>query len=111
MASFEIIGTVNNIQNLTSSKGNPYLTFCVTDGVGKKFELSLFGDSMAMADKLSGLVSVKGVLGSREYQDKNGKTRYGIELKPQWIEKVKAEGAVKSAIDTMQEDTFASIPF
>lgn len=88
MASFEIVGTAQNVHQLTSSKGNPYIMFQIKGDDGKIFELSLFGDGMSHAAKLkpNARVVVKGILGSREYQDKNGKTRYGIEMKTQWID-------------------------
>lgn len=91
MSNFEITGAITKVENLTSSKGNAYLSFQVKDAGGKVFEMSLFGDSMSHAEKLklNARVTVKGVLDSREYKDKNGKTRYGLELKPSWLEPAK----------------------
>ncbi len=114
MSSFEIAGTVTKTEKLTSKTGNPYIVFQVKDDAAKIFELSLFGDSMGMASKVqvNNGVIIKGILSSREFSDKNGKTRYGTELKPQWIEVPgqTATGKKGSEVAVSSVD-FDSIPF
>lgn len=116
MSSFEITGTVQKVEEKTSAKGNAYLTFQIKDTALKVFELSLFGDGLALADKLkpSKQVIIKGVLTTREFQDKNQTTRYGIELRPQWVEEVEVPRAGKNPTAQQQQQSlggFNDIPF
>jgi len=115
MSTFEITGTIAAAQTLTSSKGNPYFTFNIVDDAGKTFELSLFGDGMGMANKITkgAKLTVKGMLSSREYQDKNGKTRYGMDLRTQWIEAIGGDksGPKYDASATLPQTDMDSIPF
>lgn len=112
MSSFEISGTVVKIDHLTSSKGNAYAVFQVKDEIGKTFELSLFGDSMGFLEKLKlgTPTTIKGMLSSRDFTDKNGKTRYGIELRPQWVE-ISGAAAPKKMASKSLDDEFSDIPF
>lgn len=112
MSSFELTGTVTKFENLTSSKGNAYMTFQIVDS-GKTFELSLFGDTMGFSDKITSKkpIVIKGVLGTREYTDKNGKVRFNTELKPSWIEFAKVE-KIDSALNRQSDpDCIADLPF
>ncbi len=113
MASFEIVGTAQNVHQLTSAKGNPYIMYQIKGDDGKIFELSLFGDGMSHAAKLkpNARVVVTGVLGSREYQDKNGKTRYGIEMKTQWIDVDRPVNLATTKAADVPQTPFDEIPF
>lgn len=115
MNSFQLSGSVLKVENATSSKGNAYLTFQVKDGQ-KIFEMSLFGESMQFSEMLTAgkNITIKGTLGSREYQDKNGKTRFGMNLNVSWIEPVETAAGGKSktvAAIPVVADELDSIPF
>lgn len=80
---FELAGKVSGFQELKSAKGNDYAIFILETRSGSRFDLSLFGQTMEYCDLVSTAgtqVRVIGNVTSREYQDKNGKTRYGVQL-------------------------------
>ena len=115
MSSFELTGTVGKVEKLTSAKGNPYMVFTIKDDNDKTFELSLFGDSLSKGKsmKAGDVLNVKGTLSSREFTDKNGKIRYGVEMRPAWLEAANRDAVAQTkakASDT-NDDPFSSIPF
>lgn len=114
MSTFEIIGTVVSAEEKTSSKGNSYIAFHVQDNAKQVFDMSLFGDSMNFSDKIAPgkKVSIKGVLRSREYTDKNGVARFNTVLNVNWIEALGKQTTKKQEEKTSNENSdLDDLPF
>lgn len=101
--SFFILGTVTGVENLTSAKGNSFINFTLMDANKTSFEIALFGNLMSMAGNVivGKKVKVTCALKSREYKDKNGKTRYGLTIETYMIEPIGKPEIDKSEIDSI----------
>jgi DNA polymerase III alpha subunit len=104
MNEFKITGNVEKVEQKKSQAGKDYVTFQVKEGTDV-FDLSLFGDNVAMQSKLKGKVSITGVLKSREYNGKNYP-----DFRVSWIDGIDVKAARQVDLPKAPDD-IDSLPF